>query len=241
MAKRDPVLFLCVLCLFLPFPGAYGASIGVTWSGTSGGSWNTAANWTPSDVPNNGANTFGVTISGSGTSVSLLGGIAIDSLTMNSSTLNMTSGGPNSLTLAVGPSSLNGAQIQGGTLTNNGTLTLNAATFNNSVLNNSGTVNATATLNVLSGALINNNGASVNVTNGSALQLETGGTYTNNGTINMGSTGSPTGLLLDASTSNGAFGGTVTLGGSGSLTLSNSANNLIREQQSGLTLVNGSD
>ena len=243
MAKRDLLLFLCVLCLFLPFPGAYGAELGVTWNGSAGDfSWNTSTNWTPGDMPNNnGTNTFGVTIGLPGTTVNLSGGITIDNLTMNSSTLNMYTGGPNSLTLATGASSLSNSSIVSGTITNNGTLTLNKTTFYSSVLVNNGTINTGNTAggpSVLSGTLINNAGASINVVNGSVLELEGGGTYTNNGTINLGSTGAPAALALDASSGTG---NTITLGGSGTLTLSNNVNNSIQDTMSGLTLVNGAN
>ena len=214
MVKRDPILFLCVLCLFLPISGAYGSSIGATWTGSGGdSSWSNAGNWNPSGAPiNNGTNTFGVTIGPPGATVNLLGGITIDSLAMNSSKLGMSSGGPNSLTLAMGPSSLTNSQIVGGTFTSNGTLTLNAATFNASTLNNNGTVNTAGGLNILGGTLVNNSGASINVANSAALQLEAGGSYTNNGTINIGSSGSTGTLLLDGTTANGASGTTVDLG-----------------------------
>ncbi len=243
MAKRDLLLFLCVLCLFLPFHGAYGAELGVTWNGSAGDfSWNTSTNWTPGDMPNNnGTNTFGVTIGLPGTTVNLSGGITIDNLTMNSSTLNMYTGGPNSLTLATGASSLSNSSIVSGTITNNGTLTLNKTTFYSSVLVNNGTINTGNTAggpSVLSGTLINNAGASINVVNGSVLELEGGGTYTNNGTINLGSTGAPAALALDASSGTG---NTITLGGSGTLTLSNNVNNSIQDTMSGLTLVNGAN
>ncbi len=239
MVKRDPILFLCVLCLFLPISGAYGSSIGATWTGSGGdSSWSNAGNWNPSGAPiNNGTNTFGVTIGPPGATVNLLGGITIDSLAMNSSKLGMSSGGPNSLTLAMGPSSLTNSQIVGGTFTSNGTLTLNAATFNASTLNNNGTVNTAGGLNILGGTLVNSSGASISVVNSAALQLEAGGSYTNNGTINIGSSGSAGTLLLDGTTANGASGTTVTLGGSGSLTLNGSG---IEETGTGLTLANGS-
>ena len=146
MSKRDLLLFLCAVTLFLPFSGAYGSSIPVTWTGTAGdSSWNTAANWSPTGVPNNGTNTFGVTMSGAGT-VNLAGAVSIDSLSMTSSMLNMSTGGANSLVLGVAASSLSNATIVGGTLTTNGTLTLSGTQFfngpvSNPVLDNFGTVN----------------------------------------------------------------------------------------------------
>jgi len=95
----------------------------------------------------------------------------------------------NGVTMSVDGSSsasLGGHVGNGSTITVSGTLTLDGATFNSSLLNNSGTVKTTvSTLSTLSGALINNAGASINVVNGSALELESGGTYTNAGTINV--------------------------------------------------------
>src|SRR5260370_7381979 len=56
--------------------------------------------------------------------------------------------------------------------------------------------------------------------NGATLQLEGSGTYTNNGNIGLNSTAALTDLQL-------VGGGTVTLGGSGTVTMSNNANNRI--------------
>jgi len=235
MAKKGPFVLL-VICLFLLLPCAYGSQIGVTWTGTAGdNAWATPTNWSSSSVPNNGGGTtYTVSIGPPGATIDLLGGFTIDGLAMNSANLGIA-GGPNSLTLATGPSSLTNSQILGGTFTTNGTLTLANGTINASLTNN-GTINAVSGLNTFAGTVLNNAGASINVNSGAALQLETGGTYTNNGTINLaGAT-----LLLDA-TGNGASGNTVTLAGSGSLTLSNSGGNMITEASgnSGLTLVNG--
>jgi hypothetical protein len=74
----------------------------------------------------------------------------------------------------------------------------------------------------LGGTVINEAGATINVINQSGLQLQTGGTYTNNGTIHVGSTGAATYLQLSLGSGN-----TVDLEGSGSLTLSNNVNNFI--------------
>ncbi len=236
MSKRDLWLFLCVATLFLPVSGAYGSEIPVNWTGSAGDSaWTTANNWNPTGAPNNGANTYGVTVNGAGT-VNLVGAFSIDSLAMTSSVLNMSTGGSNSLALGVAASTLTGAMIVGGTLTNNGTLTLSTAQFVNSpVLDNFGTLSTAAgSGSTLSGTVTNEAGAAINVVNESALQLQAGGTYTNNGTINLASSGTPTQLELSSGSGN-----TVNLQGSGSLTLSNNADNDILETTSGLTLQNG--
>jgi len=223
-----------MLCIFLPLSGAYGSSISAGWTGSGGdSSWSTPGNWTPSGAPNNnGSNTFGVTIGPPGATVDLPGSITVDSLTMNSSTLSM-SGGPNSLTLATGPSSLTNSNIVGGTFTSNGTLTLSATTFN-TTLNNNGTINMASGVNALSGTLNNSGAASINVANAAYLELETGGSYTNNGTITVNSSA----LAVDTTPANGASGTAVTLSGTGTLTLNSST---IQENGVGLTLANGVD
>jgi hypothetical protein len=85
--------------------------------------------------------------------------------------------------------SINGGYVaDGSTVTNHGTLTLNGATFiDNPSLDNYGTVNtgATSGTSTLSGTLTNQAGAVINVAAGSALELETGATFTNDGSLNV--------------------------------------------------------
>ncbi len=98
--------------------------------------------------------------------------------------------------MAGGTVQLNGATITGGTLTTTG----------NGVIESAGS----ATLSGLT------NAGAFQVLNGSVTKLQ--GTITNNGTIMVNSTGSPTELLVS---------GNVTLKGSGTLTLSNNPQNSI--------------
>ena len=233
------LISLISVSLFALLPCAFGGSIGTTWTGSAGdGSWNTAVNWSSAGVPNNGGgNTYVVTIGTPGGTVALAGGISIDGLMMTSTAIKMTAGGSNSLTLAAGPSSLINSQIIGGTLTTNGTLTLGGASINSSLINN-GVIQADNTgITTLTGTVTNNAAGVINI-NSAPLQLEAGGTYTNNGNINVG-TGGAGALVLDGSPVNGASGNTVTLGGTGTLTLGNNSGNAIMDTGSTVTLVNG--
>jgi hypothetical protein len=76
-------------------------------------------------------------------------------------------------------------------------------------------------------------GGQIGVSNGATLQLEGSGTYTNNSNIGLNSTGALTDLQL-------VGGGTVMLGGTGTVTLSNSANNRIYSSGTATALVIGS-
>src|SRR5271157_4182534 len=129
---------------------------------------------------------------------------------------------------------LNGAPVTGGAINVTGTLNVVGGSnpYINSTLTNSGTVNVNAAA-VVGGAMVNNSGAAINVSNGTWLSLVAGGTYTNNGVINLGSTGSQTALEL-------VGGGTVTLGGSGTLNMNGSGGSGIVASGGGLTLENGS-
>jgi hypothetical protein len=156
---------------------------------------------------------------------------------VNSGTLTATSESMNGVTLTVGSgstASATGSTITGGTVgvDHSSTLALNGGTLVNSALTNNGAVNVNGTV-TLNSTVQNNAGAGINVSSGSALFLETGGAYTNNGTIALNSAA----LVLDAGT--GSSGNTVTLSGTGSLTLGGSGQSIIGANDAGLTLVNG--
>ena len=133
-------------------------------------------------------------------------------LTLQGGTFTNTGG----TILATGTGSqvvLNGATITGGTLTSSSSGVIVGE--NNAVLNGS------------SGALTISTGSTLQVNNGQTLDVE--GTITNNGALNLNSSGSTTELLILAKT---------TLSGTGMLTLSNNASNLISGAAISDTLTN---
>jgi len=119
--------------------------------------------------------------------------------------------------LATGASSqvlLDGATISGGMLT--------TASGGAMVGENSATLDGTTSAVTLS------TGSTLQVNNGQTLQVK--GTIHNNGTINLNSTGTATGLLLT---------GNTTFASTGTLTLSNNASNIISATASTDVLTNG--
>jgi hypothetical protein len=113
------------------------------------------------------------------------------------------------------------ATINGGTLTQlgAGNLHLEASTINAPVNNSAtGTVEVSNGASTISGTLTNPAGGQVKIDNGGNLVI-TASTISNAGTIAMNSTGGATTLTIGAPN--------VTLTGGGSLTMSDSANNII--------------
>jgi hypothetical protein len=161
----------------------------------------------------NGANSFvavvypSTTLTG-GTVEAVNGGeIQLDSVTQGA-TLN--AGASSNLTMI-------GAQVTGGAVDVNATGTLNLWTSPssiNSTLSNYGIIAVDAATTV-GGAMTNYSGGVISV-NGSSLSLQAGGTYTNNGAIN-----------LNSATLELAGSGTVSLSGSGTLNLNGSGSSII--------------
>jgi hypothetical protein len=151
--------------------------------------------------------------------------------TVNTGTLEATSGGTlqlqgiitntDGLIQATGVSSvvslMNGVSVTDGTLTSS----------------NGGVIQSVS--GTLSGAPTITTGSTVSVPDGDSLTWTTGSTITNNGTIALNSAGTGTKISL-----NGGNGGTITLDGSGVLVLGNNANNSIEADQFSLTLNNNS-
>jgi hypothetical protein len=165
-----------LLCFF----SAHGADI--VWTNLSGGTWATAANWSPNQVPtigdtawitNNG--TYSVTVSATAAANNLvLGG------TSGTQTLNHTVG---QLSLGNGgSSSANGTYaLAGGTLTGSGTLTL-AGPFNWSA----GTLGSTASnLTVMANGGLAISGATAKGFNGGSLVNGGSGTFTATGQVSL--------------------------------------------------------
>ncbi len=117
----------------------------------------------------------------------------------------------------------NSATINGGTVsqTGAGTLKLAGGTINTAVTNSTtGTVEVvTSTNNTIAGTLNNPAGGQVKIDNASVLTMGAGSSFSNAGAITMNSTVNVTELLIGAAN--------VTLSGTGTLTLSNSAENFI--------------
>jgi fibronectin-binding autotransporter adhesin len=199
-------------------------------------------------VPSGGSlNLVGATLSVTGGlndsgSVSVLNGSTLNltqSMTLNSSTSTNVDGGG---TLTVTGNLMNsgtlntGANYGGGNtltvsagFTNNASLTMYGSTYGGAgdTLNVSGTLtnNAGATLNLVdnSGDVANvatlRNSGSVNILNGTLLNLTASGIDTNSGTISVGSSVGPGTLKISASA--------VTLSGTGKVIMSNLASNVI--------------
>jgi hypothetical protein len=108
---------------------------------------------------------------------------------------------------------------------------LSSTITNATVTNNAtGTITSYSGPTRLSGAVTNAAGGRIVVRNGSGLTLDSSGTYTNEGTISLESTGSVTTLTLDQ--------GDVTLSGGGTVQLSDSATNRIVSSSGNERLIN---
>jgi len=141
----------------------------ITWTNSSSGGWNTAANWSPNQVP--GANDTAI-ITNVGVTVSLNGATGAGAIILGTS-------GPGTVTLS----------LAGQTLTLNGPLTVNPSGsftvdggtlsgYTNAVL--SGTIGWTA--GMLGGTLTLASGSTLNITTANNHDLPNC-TLTNNGTV----------------------------------------------------------
>ena len=118
---------------------------------------------------------------------------------------------------------LSGATVNGGTVkvTGAGTVKLSSATISGSTLSNSATglLETTGGVSTIGATVTNPVGGEIRIGNATDLILEASGTYTNHGTLSINSTGSTTQLKVS--------GGTVTIGGTGAITLSDRTANRI--------------
>ena len=184
---------------------------------------------------NNIANTGG-TISANGANSVVA--VMNPSTTVTGGTVEAINGGEIQLDAATQGATLNagansnltmiGAQVTGGAVNVNATGSLNLWTSPssiNSTLSNYGTISVDAATTV-GGTMQNYSGGVINV-NGSSLSLQAGGTYTNNGAINLNSAA----LELAGS-------GTVSLSGSGTLNMNGSGTGII-STAAGQTFDNG--
>jgi hypothetical protein len=148
------------------------------------------------------------------------GAIAASSSTINGGTVNLAGG-------SLSNSTISGANV---TVVGTGDLTLTNGTINNGTLSNSAKIE---TLNggfgnVLGGTITNTSAGVIQIDNNTALTLTAG--IANAGAITMNASGYRTDLVIGAAN--------VTLSGPGSLTLSNSSDNLIYGNATADTLTN---
>jgi fibronectin-binding autotransporter adhesin len=158
-----------------------------SWTGASGGSWNTSTNWS-AGVP---TSSDAVTIGTSSTTVNLNTGAAgaAGSLTIDTSDI---------LSISAETLTVSGATTNSGTITNSGTLNAQGA------LTNSGTLNENATMTAQS--TISNTGT-IAIGNGATMTVD--GNISGAGTMSLNSTGNFTELILGANVT--LSGGTLTL------------------------------
>ena len=228
------------------------ATVSSVWTNSAGNNqWNTAGNWNPAAVPNNGngGNTYDVTIgSPAGTLLDVT--VTIDNLTVQSN---------GSLGIQDGQS----LTIVGGALANNSTITINSngggdATVlrlgADTLLNGTGAIMLNATANSTGRAQITTAGTSV-LTQAAGSSITGDGqinaTLVNNGTVNANVGGSDLFLQTDNMTNNSLFeatgggrldisGITVTQGASGQISANNSTVNLSSASIVGGTLATAS-
>ncbi len=181
------------LCIFAAIFVFHAAAAPITWTNTSGGSWNVAANWNPNSVPgssddvfitNNGTYTVVLNVSPTISSLTLGGTSGLQTLTNTSQTITLsqasmvnTNGvlGLNGGVLAgAGSLSINGqVHWNGGssgsgfsvTVQSNAVLNIGTSITFSGVLTNSGTVNWLAGNIVINTNGIFSNGAIWNQTN----------------------------------------------------------------------------
>lgn len=154
----------------------------LVWTNASGGSWNTAANWSPNQVPNTNdrvwitnSGTYTVTVSGSAAAGELtLGGAS------GTQTVSLTSG---TFLLGRGVGNSNGVlRISGGTLGGSGGLFLagplnwSGGTITNTVRCAGGAISGSSTKTFRYGCLIN---TGLLTFSGGYLELQNGATISN--------------------------------------------------------------
>jgi hypothetical protein len=158
-----------------------------SWTGASGGSWNTSTNWS-AGVP---TSSDAVTIGTASTTVNLNTGAAgaAGSLTIDSGDI---------LNVSAETLTVSGATTNAGTLTSSGTTTISGA------LTNSGTLNENGTMTVQS---TTSNTGTLAIGNGGIMTVD--GNISGAGTLTLNSTGNFTELILGANVT--LSGGTLTL------------------------------
>jgi hypothetical protein len=192
----------------------YANTVTSTWNGTSGSNWNTATNWSPNGVPNNGTNSvsdYNVILGTSNTTTVLDINATIDSLTVNTGDQLTING---ALTLNInGPTVTNNGTIQVDTYSSNANLNFTANT----------TISGTGTIFLYDNnphPTLNSSGSAI-VTLGSGQTIDGIGnvnaTLVDSGIINANYGGQSLILQTNAKTNNNLFeatnGGTLIISG----------------------------
>ena len=156
--------------------------------------------------------------------------LVAEAMTTNTGTLEATAGG--TLILSGVAITNTGGLISAGT---GSTVTLSGAAITDGTITNSGgTIQQLGNNSSLAGSMTLN--GILTLVNNNLLELNAGLTLTNNGTLSVASGGNITDLVFAPT----GTGGTVTLDGTGSISLSNNANNRIYSDGASSTLVNNS-
>ena len=159
------------------------------------------------------------TVTNTGATIDTTGGaISASSSIINGGTVNLTGG-------SLVNSTISGATV---TVSGSGTLQLNGGVINNGTLANSGTIEAVEGSNGLGGTVTNSATGLIQLDSNTTTTLS--GNVANAGAITMNSSPYRTNLIIGAPS--------VTLSGTGMLTMSNSANNLIYGAVAADTLIN---
>ena len=122
--------------------------------------------------------------------------------TINFSAASVNNSGGTVQTVGAGVMTLSTTTISGGTIANSSTGTINVGSSN-----------------TIGGTLVNAAGGQIQVSPNGTLNLQTGGSYTNNGTIGLNSNNNYSQILL--------VNGDVTIGGSGTITMGSLSGNLM--------------
>ena len=228
---QDIIRWLAVL-LFAVHP-IHAAVVNSTWTDTSAdGLWNTGANWSPSGTPNNGANTYNVTINPTGlpSGATISSTIVISSLSILGSTAGLTTNANltvtgsssilgeldvNSLTLLGSLGNFSGTTLAGGTFSvGNATLKFTGA----NIVTNAATIkltNANAHIqnqannaNALTNLMVNDVSGTLAITDQS---FTTAGNLTNDGIIGVIGTAVSNSFTVSGALAN--FSGTTLTGG----------------------------
>ena len=164
LGSLELLLFCFVITVF---PG-HAASI--TWTNTSSGGWNSAANWSPNQVPGSADTAI---ITNAGVTVSLNGGTTVGAIVLGASR-----GGTATLSLANQTLALNGPL----TVNSSGSFTVDGGELagNNGAAVLNGTVGWSA--GILGGVLTLSSGSTLNITTANGHNMPDC-TFTNNGTV----------------------------------------------------------
>ncbi len=171
MTRRIPLLALMpFLASFLSQGEALAAVINSVWTGGAGnGLWNSGMNWSPSGAPNNGTNTYNVTINSNGlpTGVTITTAITVSSLSLSGSNTALAT----NANLTVSGSST----VAGGLDVNSGTCSLNSlSNFSGTALTGGRFSVSNATLS-FTGANIVTNAANITLTGSTSKILDQNG------------------------------------------------------------------